>query len=84
MIILEGCSLTDVSLYKLIYIDENNLAGIEFEGGLALSPDTVLTGRWTFDIQRGVSLTQHTINTSSIFADRRITKTIIQKLLLIQ
>ena len=70
--------------YKLIHIDENNLADIKFEGGLAVSPDTILTGKWTFDIQRGVTLTQQTISTSSIFADRRITKTIIQTLLLIQ
>lgn len=70
--------------YKLIRIDENNLAEIEFEGGLAVSPDTILTGKWTFDIQRGVTLTQQTISTSSIFADRRITKTIIQKLLSIE
>lgn len=70
--------------YKLLHIDENNLADIELEGGLAVSPDTYLTGKWTFDIERGVTLTQQTVSTSSIFADRRLTKTIIQKLLSIK
>ena len=70
--------------YKLLHIDENSLADIEFEGGLAVSPDTLLMGKWSFDIERGITLAQQTTSTSSIFADRRITKTTIQKLLSIK
>jgi hypothetical protein len=67
--------------YKFIHIDENEIADIEFEGGLVISPDTSLTGKWTFDIQRGMTLTLKAISTSSILSDFGTTKTITRKLL---
>lgn len=37
--------------YKLIHInDQNQIVKIEFDGDLTMSPDTSLTGKWTFNI----------------------------------
>jgi hypothetical protein len=67
--------------YKLIHIDENEIAQIDFEGGLSISSDASLIGKWTFDIKRGITLTLKTSSTSSILSDYGITKIITKKLI---
>jgi hypothetical protein len=67
--------------YKVTKIDQNKIVTIEFEGGLKMSPDASLIGKWTFDNKRGITLTQQTISSSSILSDQQITKTITKRLL---
>ncbi|CAF1287585.1 unnamed protein product [Rotaria sp. Silwood1] len=67
--------------YKLIDIDEYEIAHIEFEDEPVMYFDASLTGKWTFDVQRGITLTQETVSSSSMLADHRVTKTITKKLL---
>ncbi|CAF2838869.1 unnamed protein product [Rotaria sp. Silwood2] len=67
--------------YKLIYIDENQITLIQFEDEPVMYFDASLTGKWTFDVQRGITLTQETVSSSSMLADQRVTKIIKIKLL---
>ena len=67
--------------YKLVDIDENQIARIEFESNLGIFSDAILTGKLTFDIQRGITLKQTTDSSSSVFPERRTTRRTIKKLL---
>lgn len=70
--------------YNLIDIDKNEIAKIEFEGGLSISSHTNLNGKSIFDIKQGIILKQKTTSISSILSDQRITKIINKKLLFIK
>ncbi|CAF1209305.1 unnamed protein product [Rotaria sordida] len=67
--------------YKLIDIDDNKIAYIVFEGDLIMNFDARLTGKWAFDIEKGITLTQEIVSSSSMLADYRLTKIITKKLL---
>lgn len=68
--------------YKLNHIDiQNELVHIEYEGALNMLSDALLTGQWIFHFQRGFTIEQHIISTSSIFSEYQYTQ-IINKTLL--
>ncbi|CAF2722775.1 unnamed protein product [Rotaria sp. Silwood2] len=67
--------------YKLIHTDESQLANIEFEDEPTMYLNTSLTGKWTCDIQRGITLTQEIVSSSSMLVNHRIIKTITKKLM---
>jgi hypothetical protein len=69
--------------YKLIDINEEQIAHIHFEAEIPISSGTLLTGFYSFHIQQGSTLTQQTISASSALADIQLTKTITRKLLTI-
>lgn len=68
--------------YKLNQIDiQKEFVQIEFEGALNMLSDALLTGQWKFHFEKGYTIQQHIISTSSIFSEHKFIQ-IINKTLL--
>lgn len=68
-------------VYKLKSIENNRFAQIEYEGSLIISSFGDLIGNVTFDIEKGITIYEQIISSSSLLLDQTFTKTIIKRFL---